>query len=680
MIKKGLNFRQIHLDFHTSEAIEGIGKDFDAKKFAGTLDQARVNSITCFARGHHGWLYYDSKEFPERIHPNLENKNLLVEQIEACHQKGIRVPIYITVQWDHFTAQQHPEWLVIDPEGNPSGTPIYEAGFYRFLCVNSPYRDFLKEQTKEVLTTIPVVDGIFFDIVQIKDCSCKYCRAGMEKMGLDPTIKENRLEYAQKMINDFEIEMTEFVHQYKADSTVFYNSGHVGVAHRESKDAYTHFELESLPSGGWGYMHFPIAVRYARNLGLDCMGMTGKFHTTWGDFHSFKNKEALEFECFQMLAMNAKCSIGDQLEPNGKISKPVYDLIGSVYSQVEQKEPWCDNAKAITELAVLSPEEFSAIDGERLSAEIIGVTRMLQESGYQFDIIDSKNKFADYSVLILPDSIVVEGDLADKLKHYLADGGKVIASFESGLNKSGDFALKEFGVEVSSEQTLDEQGNPVRGRTFTRNAYLEYILPKKDMVQGLPETEHAMYMKGLEVQADKDSEILADTISSYFNRSYKHFCSHNQAPSSGEKDYPAIVKKDNLIYFAHPIFKQYHENAPRWCKQLLVNALNILMSEKLVEHDGPTTMIVTLNEQEQQNRQILHLLHYVPERRSKDIDIIEDIIPLYNVKLSIKTDRNIKNVRLVPVGKEISFEENKGRIEFVVPKVNGHQMLELDYS
>ena len=76
-------------------------------------------------------------------------------------------------------------------------------------------------------------------------------------------------------------------------------------------------------------MHFPTTVRYARNLGLDCLAQTGKFHLAWGDFHSFKNKEALEFECYNMLAHTAKCMIGDQLDPSGELSQPVYDLIGS---------------------------------------------------------------------------------------------------------------------------------------------------------------------------------------------------------------------------------------------------------------------------------------------------------------------------------------------------------------
>lgn len=34
-----LRFRQIHLDFHTSEAIDSVGSNFDPDEFAETLAQ-----------------------------------------------------------------------------------------------------------------------------------------------------------------------------------------------------------------------------------------------------------------------------------------------------------------------------------------------------------------------------------------------------------------------------------------------------------------------------------------------------------------------------------------------------------------------------------------------------------------------------------------------------------------
>ena len=175
-----LRFRQIHMDFHTSEMIDNVGAEFDPEEFVSTLKKAHVNSVTCFARCHHGWLYYDSKKFPERVHPHLVNKNLLKEQIEVCHKNNIKVPVYITVQWDHFISQHHPEWVGLEHDGKPSEMFPGEPGFYRNLCVNTPYREYLKTLVQEILEMFPI-DGLFFDIMFAFDCSCESCLDGMKK-------------------------------------------------------------------------------------------------------------------------------------------------------------------------------------------------------------------------------------------------------------------------------------------------------------------------------------------------------------------------------------------------------------------------------------------------------------------------------------------------------------------
>jgi len=660
MSKIDLRFRQVHLDFHTSEMIDDIGVDFDPEEFASTLEKARVNSVTCFARGHHGWIFFDTKAFPERRHPHLKC-NLLKEQIDACHARDIRVPIYITVQWDYLTANEHPEWLIMDADGCIPGTPPYQAGFYRRLCLNSPYVDFLKAQTQEVLEMLPT-DGLFFDIVGIVDCSCKYCREGMVADGLEPSEEQARMQYARKVASNFKHDMTSFVRKFNKDCSIFYNAGHIGPADRGVVDAYTHFELESLPSGGWGYMHFPLTQRYARNLDTDCMGMTGKFHTAWGDFHSFKNEQALQFECFQMLALGAKCSVGDQLHPEGRICQTTYKLIGSVYSEVEKKEPWCTGAKAVTDIGVLTPEEFAS---GRNNAIAMGVGRMLQEGAHQFDVIDSQADIDKYKVIILPDSIPADKAMADKIDKYLAQGGAVVASYQSGMDtqKSG-FALDALGVKLKGEAPYSP----------------DFIVPKGQIGKGLPETEHVMYMKGIEVEALPGSEVLADAVAPYFNRTYKHFCSHRHTPSAGKVGYPGIVKNGNAIYFAHPIFAQYDKDAPRWCKKLLLNALDMLLPEPLIRLEAPTTTIATVNEQSSENRWVVHLLNYIPERRGQDFDIIEDVIPIFDIKVSVKAPGSVKEVTCVPQNETLEFQQKDGYVQFILPKLEGHQMIALNIA
>jgi len=654
-----LPFRQIHLDFHTSGQISGVGSEFDPDEFAETLQAAHVDSVTCFSRCHHGWIYHDTEKFPERRHPHL-TCNLLKEQIEACHARGIRVPIYITVLFDLFTARQHPDWLRKDEEGCISRVNPFETGFNNRLCLSTPYVDFVEQQTIEVCETMDV-DGIFFDIVAAQDCCCQYCIEAMLDQGLDPADPAQRRQYADWLLLSFQERIFNVVRSRHPDASVFYNSGHAGPKHREMIDSFTHLELESLPSGGWGYMHFPVAQRYARGLDMETLGMTGKFHTSWGDFHSFKNPAALEFECLQMLALGAKCSIGDQLHPRGQIDEETYELIGNVYAHVEAVEPWCEGVVPLADIGVMTPEEFAGDGPFGLPPVAIGACRMLQEAHQQFDIIDSQSDFTGYGLLILPDQIPVGDELRSKLSAYVDDGGSLLASYRSGLDPTGErFNLPELGVTLKGEAPFSP----------------DFILPDQ-LGEGLRNTGYVMYKQGLEVTPMADAQVLSPMIKPYFNRTWRHFCSHRHTPAEGRADYPGAVRNGNCIYFMHPLFEQYEENAPLWCKQLLINGLKLLLPEPLVRSEAPSSALVALNAQPTHNRLVLHVLHYIPERRGRDFDVIEDVIPIYDMPVSVRVEGQVSTVGLVPQGEGLEFEQAGGRVEFVIPEVAGQQMVEL---
>ncbi|MFH1741289.1 MAG: beta-galactosidase trimerization domain-containing protein, partial [bacterium] len=540
------------------------------------------------------------------------------------------------------------------------GTPPYEPGFYRNLCVNSPYRDFLKEHIEEIFELLPV-DGLFLDIVSPRECSCRHCREGMEAQGVDPSCEASRRQYGINVLNEFMQDMSSFIRNLDERCSIFYNGGHIGPRHRASADSFTHFELESLPSGGWGYMHFPLTVRYARGLGRECLGMTGKFHTSWGDFHSFKHPAALQFECFTMLAMNTKCSIGDQLHPRGKICEETYELIGSVYREVEEKEPWCREARPVTEIGVFSPEEFT---GSQCPPSAVGAVRILQEGAHQFDLIDTRSDFSKYKVLILPDVITVSDDLADRIERFVAGSGALIASHHSGLNKEhNQFALKSLGIEFQGDAPYSP----------------DFIVPKDPVAKGLKRTEYVMYLQGTHVKPVGQSTVIADVVEPYFNRTYRHFCSHRHTPSSGKVGYPGVIRNGNSIYFIHPIFAQYSKNAPYWCKQLFLNALNMLLPNPLLIVQAPSNTVATINEQASHNRWVLHLLNYIPERRGEDFDIIQDILPVYGIRVSVRVPTRIREVATAPQNEALEFEQNRERVEFTLPVLDGHQMISLTW-
>lgn len=658
--------RQIHLDFHTSELIQGIGANFDPEEFARTLENAHVNSVTLFTRGHHGNLYYPSKLYPQLVHPHLANPNFLIDEAKACHAHGIDVNLYTSALWDCRQVREHPEWVCVNAEGaldDFKKKGYFEAGFYKNLCMNTGYREFCLSQIEEAAKMIPC-EGIFIDATFIVECCCPACIAKMRRMGLDPTRKADRRKFAVHTYHSWIREATARLKKIDPRLTVSYNRGHVGIEEKEIRDCFSYFPIESLPGSEWGYMDFPVSIRYNRNTGVECLGWTSRFHTNWGDFGSYRNLEALEFECFQMIAHGAKCIIGDQMRPDGTLDKYMYERIGKVYGSVAEKEPWWVSSQAVCEIGVLFPEEFTVSTAGNLPPAAEGLTRILQELSYQFDFIDSDGDFSPYRVLILPDMIPVDEALAKKLEAFTARGGKLLVTFQAGLKPDrSDFAL-DLGVKYLGLAPYTP----------------DYIQPESGMWKDLQPTEYVMYRQGTLVEKTASGFVLEMAVRPVFNRTWEHFCSHMQSPSSGEKAYPAVVQTARSLYFTHPLFTIFQEGAVPWIRSMVKNALEALLPEKLVAHDGPLSLLTTLMAQPEQRRWILHLLHYIPERKCRAIDIIDQKIPLYDVAVSVNVPGRVSRVISQPGGAALPFTQADGPLSFRIPKIDGHEMIEIDWE
>ena len=128
-----MRFRQVHLDFHTSEHIEDIGKKFNKKQFQTALKKGHINSITLFSKCHHGWAYHPSKA--NEIHPHLDF-DLLGAQIQAAHEIGVKTPIYLSAGLDEKMAHRHPEWLVRNLDESTTWAKDFTEPGYHFRYVH----------------------------------------------------------------------------------------------------------------------------------------------------------------------------------------------------------------------------------------------------------------------------------------------------------------------------------------------------------------------------------------------------------------------------------------------------------------------------------------------------------------------------------------------------------------
>lgn len=641
--------RQVHLDFHTSPLIPGVGSEFNKKEFQETLKLGHVNSITVFSKCHHGYSFHPTEV--NEMHPTL-NFDLLGAQLEACREIGVRAPVYISAGFDEKDAVAHPEWLNRNKDDSCGG--FMRAG-YHSLCFNTPYLDKLLAEIEEVMQKY-CPEEIFLDIVGERTCYCAKCRADMQKLGLSYLNEDDAKEFGKKVYRHYLDECLKAVRKYSDTTIIFQNSGHVTKGRRDLIDTISDLELESLPTGGWGYDHFPLSAAYARTQRDNFLGMTGKFHKTWGEFGGFKHPNALRYETALSLAMGGGCSIGDQMHPNGKLNKSTFALIGAAYKEVEEKEKWCIGAKNISDIAVLAAEEKGGARFSECGKSDTGANRILLETNRLYDIIDTQEDFSKYKLLILPDVWTVDGELKEKIQNYVNNGGKLILSGKSGLDENNEFCV-DTGIKFTGENE------------FSPN----YYIPDFDTVNGT--TEYVMRAESFTFE-NKDAEVISYGQNPYFNRTAEHFCSHQHAPNDDSFTYPTSVIKGNIAYIGWNIFKGYALYGDFHIKELVNHIIEKLMNgEFSIYSSMPDKGITTLTRQG--DRKIVHLLFAHTTKRGEDTEVIEDVVPLYNIDIKVKSEKPSK-VLLVPQNEEIPFEYENGEVKFKVPEVYIHQMVSIE--
>jgi len=657
-----MRFRQIHLDFHTSELITGIGSDFSAAQFQAMLKLGHVDSITVFSKCHHGWAYHPSTA--NRMHPGL-TFDLLGAQIEAAHAIGVKTPVYLSAGLDEKLARVHPEWLIRHKDESTQWVPdFFTAGYHEF-CMNSPYLDVLVAQIEEVVQNYDA-DGIFLDIVGIRECYCHNCVNSARERGIDPRDADAMRQLWEETYFRYASRANEAVHRYRPELPVFHNGGHITQGRRDLALLNSHhLELESLPTGGWGYDHFPLSARYAQQLGLPFLGMTGKFHLSWGEFGGYKHPNALRYETALSLANGARCSIGDQLHPDGLMDEGTYRLIGEAYREVEAKESWCQGVANVTDIAVFGVEAsgLSTAGQDRVPQADKGAVRMLLEGGFLFDIVDAAADWSKYPVLLLPDRIEVNAQLEERLNAYIRQGGKILASGASGLRTDGTGFAVDFGARWRGE-----------------NGYRpDYFVPGGDFgPAGAPAC--VMYGGGQAIEA-AGGEVLGYRENPYFNRDVFSFSSHRHTPNDKSSREPGMIAHDAGIYIAWNVFEDYADNGSLILRQMVVHALNRLLDGRItLTTTLPSQGVTTLQEQQAHNRLVHHLLYAVPVRRGKDVEIIEDIVPLHDIACALRTDRTVSNVYLAPQLTALPFSVAGGTISYTVPKLECHQMVVIEFG
>ena len=652
--------RQVHLDFHTSPDISAIGVNFSKENFQRALRIGNINSITIFAKCHHGYCYYPTEV--GKMHPELDF-DLTGAMIDAAHEIGVRAPIYITAGWSHNDAMSNFGFRSVNKDGKfiQTGTvddrsaPDSPRGdcSWHTLCLNDggEYADHIYALTEEICNRYKVVDGLFYDICVVNDaCYCESCKRGMREMGINIANDDEVKSYYILKRRAFMEKCAAILKKHHPNATIFFNSGGAHQYKPEYHDVQTHYEMEDLPTCWGGYDKLPVRAKFFANKNKPYLGMTGKFHLAWGEFGGFKTKDALKYEVCQMALYGAGVSVGDHMHPDGEMEMQTYENIGYAYDYLEKISPFCYGGEPVANIGLYCSDKADVNEG---------VSNILLQHQIDFKII-ADNNFSDFDTVIIPEYSSLDYATIGALKEYLANGGNLLSAGDS-LVQDGKFAI-DMGLEFVGAPEFD----------------CDYIM-SDGKYNNVPNAPILCNFPGFRTNTT-GATVLADFITPYFSRTYGKFCGHKNTPhnKSSEK-YPAIAKYGNIVYLSHPLAYMYQKIGSLFHREYFINALKLVYSGGAYEVKGLGSQgRVTMIHQPDKSRYCMNMTYAIPVKRGA-AEVIEDIMPVYNVEVSVNLKEDVKRIYLGVSGDEIKSQRNGDRTTFTVPELNCHTTVVIEY-
>jgi hypothetical protein len=193
-----------------------------------------------------------------------------------------------------------------------------------------------------------------------------------------------------------------------------------------------------------------------------------------------------------------------------------------------------------------------------------------------------------------------------------------------------------------------------------------------------------MYGKARAIAAN-GAKVLAEIVPPYFNRSYKHFSSHQHAPDDPDAARlgPAVTEHNGLAYIAYPIFDMYHAVGQPLYKYLVRDLVERLMPNPVLRTDLSSSGRASLSEQADRKRHILHLLFAAPTVRGKQVptfdgrtrvmEMIEDVQAIGPVRSSVRLPQPPNRAYDAITGEDVPLEDSgNGYYSVTLPSLRIH--------
>jgi hypothetical protein len=288
-----------------------------------------------------------------------------------------------------------------------------------------------------------------------------------------------------------------------------------------------------------------------------------------------------------------------------------------------------------------------------------GVVDILLENQLDFDFVHNGN-FDRFDTVIVPAGVRANDVLIEKAEEFLKSGGKLLLVGDALIRDGAHQINTGISSIESSPYDTDFIMSGIEDADLPTSPFLSYIPAPLCRV--------------------RDADVYAELYPPMFNRTYGSFCGHRNTPyvKNGAK-YPALTKRQNVVFMAHDIGALYNAYGTLSYKQYFIEALTkVLGYEPILKTSFGSSGRVTMIHQKDKKRYAINLTYAAPVRRGM-AEIIDEITPIYDVNVELSIPESVSRVFVPLSGKALDFKVDNGKVSFSLSRLLCHESIIIEY-
>ena len=643
-------YRRHLLDMHIDDWDDSFLSEFSPEDYAKNLITAKVNYTMVYLQSHAGLCYWPTESGV--MHKAFQKDPAAMRRlVELCHENGIRVCGYYSLNYNTREHDRHPDWRMVTEDGRSrreNGQNDSSLAFastktarYGLLCPNNPdYKAFVFAQIEEMLSYFPV-DAMFFDMpFWPHTCHCSHCTAAFG--GPIPTDRGRAvIEFKSRSMGAFVQAVTEQVKRIKPGMPVYHN-----YASAVASSAFSGCNEEVLAACDYAcgdlygdlYNH-SLACKLYKNATPNAPfeQMLSRCKPALRMHTLTKSHDELCTAVASTMAHHGATLIIDAIDPVGTMDSRVYDLIGKVFDFQIPYEPYFtgDMVEEVGLYYSLRSRGMPADPGPLQSC--IGASKTLIRHHIPFGVTGSFAPLEGYKVIIAPALTEMDDRDANRLVSFVEKGGTL---YLSGCGYPALLEQLTGNRQVGTQKVTASYFAPAEGCEALFGGFnAKYPLPF-DGAAPLVETGGA--------------KVLATLTFPYTGPEETKFASIHSDPPGTVTNYPAVTEnafgKGRVVWSALPF-----EDMP-WPEygQILLNLLQLPVP--FFTTDAPPHVELTAFRTD--DGVLLHTVALDENTVASDVSPFE-----------ISVEGLAKEVVLLPAGTPIPFRHENGRTVFTARKL-----------